>query len=115
MGSATFAMGGGRVYRVVFPDGTKIDPGTRVEVDPSYPGIGGDLRETCHRLEMLHPDTWLPPHNPVVDLWGKRGRAATGGTAAWLDPDGYRRFIRLWREALEAEFKAERAVAGLTR
>lgn len=115
MGSATYAMDvmdQGRVYRVVFPDGTKINAGTHIEVDPSYPGIGDDYRETFHRLEMLHPDIWLPPHNPVAHFWDKHERAATQGVAAWVDPDGYRRFVRLRREAFEAQVEAELAIAA---
>ncbi len=117
MGSTSFAMDvldGGQLLRVVFPDGTKINPGMHVEVDPSYPGIGDDLRRTYHRLEMLRPDIWLPPHNPVGDLWGKHERAATEGAAAWVDPDGYRRFVRLRREAFETQVEAELTAAGLT-
>jgi metallo-beta-lactamase class B len=83
----------GKPYLVVFPDGSGFNPGYRLAKDPIYPGIGEDFRRTHHFLEMLKPDIWLAQHNEYYDLEGKRKRAATEGVNAWIDPEGYRRFI----------------------
>jgi metallo-beta-lactamase class B len=80
----------GKLYHVVFPDGTSINPGYRVAMDPSYPGIGDDYRRTLHTLELLKPDIWLASHTEMFDFEGKRARAATEGVKAWVDPEGYR-------------------------
>jgi len=83
----------GRSYLVVFPDGAGFNPGYRLAKNPSYPGIADDYRRTHHMLEMLKPDIWLAQHNEYYDLAGKRQRAQTEGVNAWIDPEGYRRFI----------------------
>lgn len=111
-GSTAYVMDvvdGGRVYRIVFPDGTSINPGYRLVDDPSYPGIADDLRRTLHRLEMLKPDIWLPSHTDMFDFEGKRARVAKEGPAAWVDPEGYRRSVVKSREHFEALIEAEMA------
>lgn len=91
----------GKVYLVVFPDGAGFNPGYRIVQDPSYPGIEADYRRTHHRLEMLKPDIWATAHPEVSLMEEKRERAKTEGIAAWIDPEGYRRFVA--KEKLEFE------------
>ena len=83
----------GKAYVVAFPDGAGFNPGYRVANNPAYPGITGDYRRTHHALEMLKPDIWLAQHNEYYDLEGKRQRAQTEGVKAWIDPEGYRRWV----------------------
>lgn len=105
----------GKAYAVAFPDGAGFNPGYHVADDrPSYPGITGDYRNTLHFLEMLKPDIWGGHHTEYFDLDGKRERARTEGTRAWVDPEGYRRFIAGKRRAFEDELDAELGVAGST-
>lgn len=97
----------GKAYVVVFPDGAGFNPGYRVAKNPSYPGIENDFRRTHHVLEMLKPDIWLAQHNEYYDLEGKRKRAETEGVKAWIDPEGYRRFIGDKKRAFEDEVDTE--------
>jgi metallo-beta-lactamase class B len=75
--------------------------------NPSYPGISGDFRRTHHFLEMLKPDILLAQHNEYYDLYGKAERAKTEGVKAWLDPEGYRRFIAGKKRAFEDQVDDE--------
>jgi metallo-beta-lactamase class B len=59
----------------------------------------------------LHPDIWGGHHTEYFDLKGKRERAAIEGVKAWVDPEGYRRFIASKRRAFEDEVDAEMGVA----
>ena len=52
---------------------------------------------------MLKPDIWLAQHNEYYDLEGKRQRAETEGVKAWVDPEGYRRFVAGKKRAFEDE------------
>ena len=97
----------GKAYVVAFPDGAGFNPGYRVAKDPSYPGITDDYRNTHHALEMIKPDIWLAQHNEYYDLEGKRKRAETEGVNAWIDPEGYRRFIADKKRAFEDEVDEE--------
>jgi metallo-beta-lactamase class B len=101
----------GKGYVVVFPDGAGFNPGYRLAKDPSYPGIATDYRRTHHFLEMLKPDIWLAQHNEYYDFEGKRKRAETEGISAWIDPEGYRRFIAGKKRAFEDEVDLELGVA----
>jgi metallo-beta-lactamase class B len=104
----------GKAYVVAFPDGSGFNPGYRLVKNPSYPGIADDYRRTHHMLEMLKPDIWLAQHNEYYDLAGKRERAKTEGVAAWIDPEGYRRFIAGKKRAFEDEVDKELGVEQTT-
>ncbi len=97
----------GKAYIVAFPDGAGFNPGYRVAKDPSYPGIEDDYRNTHHEREMIKPDIWLAQHNEYYDLEGKRKRAETEGVKAWIDPEGYRRFVAGKKRAFEDEVDEE--------
>jgi metallo-beta-lactamase class B len=97
----------GKAYVVAFPDGAGFNPGYRLAKDPSYPGIADDYRRTHHVLEMLKPDIWLAQHNEYYDLEGKRLRARTEGVRAWVDPEGYRRFVAAKKRAFEDQVDKE--------
>jgi metallo-beta-lactamase class B len=100
----------GKAYVVAFPDGSGFNPGYRLVKNPSYPGIADDYRNTHHALEMIKPDIWLAQHNEYYDLEGKRKRAETEGVKAWVDPEGYRRFIAEKKRAFEDEVDEELGV-----
>jgi metallo-beta-lactamase class B len=100
----------GKAYVVVFPDGAGFNPGYRIAQNPSYPGIGDDYRNTHHFLEMLKPDIWLAQHNEYYDLEGKRKRAVSDGVKAWIDPEGYRRWVAGKKRAFEDEVDEELGV-----
>jgi hypothetical protein len=97
-----------KAYRVAFPDGAGFNPGYRVaQWPPSYPGITEDYRRTHHFLEMLKPDIWLAQHNEYYDCQGKRKRAETEGVKAWMDPEGYRRWVASKKRAFEDQVEEE--------
>lgn len=76
----------GKIYTLVFPDGTSINPGYRVFKNPSYPGIENNFRNTLHTPEMLRPDIWLSSHTDFFDFERKRNNAAKQGLTPGLIP-----------------------------
>lgn len=92
----------GRTYIIVFPCCTSVNPGYRLVVNPSYPGIAADFRRTIAMLESLKPDIWLPAHPNVFGFEGKRARAAKEGVQAWVDPDGYGQWVAKGKANFEA-------------
>lgn len=104
----TTVVDGGKVYLVAFPDGGGFNPGYRVAgPSPSYAGMTEDYRRTHHTWEMLKPDIWGGHHTEYFDLEGKRERAKTEGVKAWVDPEGYRRFVAGKKSAFEKEVDEE--------
>ena len=106
----TSVVDSGKAYKVAFPDGTSI-PGYRLVKDPSYPGIADDYRRSLGALAMLSPDIWLTAHPDMFGFASKRYVAARRGAAAYVDREGYRKFITDARENLEATIK-EQTVGG---
>ena len=84
---------GRQSYDVVFPCCLTVNPGYRLIVDPSYPGIADDYRRTIAMLESLKPDIWLPSHAEIFEFEARRARAVKEGVAAWTDPEGYGAWI----------------------
>jgi metallo-beta-lactamase class B len=109
-GSTTFIMrvvDRGKAYTVVFPNGTSVNPGYRLVRNPSYPGIADNYRRTFQLLATLKPDIWLDAHGDVFDFEGKREAATRDGPAAWVDPEGYRKWLAGSREKFQATVNAE--------
>lgn len=103
-GSTTFltkVTEGEKSFTVLFPNGTSVNPGYRVENNPSYPGIGDDYRRTYRTLLSLEPDIWLMPHNEAFDYETKLARSKTVGAKAWVDRDGYKKWATLQRQKFE--------------
>ena len=92
----------GHSYRVVFPGSTSVNPGARLVQNPSYPGIADDYRRSFRLLESLKPDIFLGAHVGVFDMDAKRPRAASEGAKAWVDPEGYLRYLGKSKETFEA-------------
>lgn len=109
-GSMTYTMNvvdNGTEYSVLFPNGTSINPGYRVVNRPSYPGIADDFLKTVETLESMKPDIWLMPHNEAYGYFAKQAKAATEGAKAWVDPDGYQKWIASVREKMETAIARE--------
>jgi metallo-beta-lactamase class B len=92
---------GASPYRVVFPDCTGVNGGTRLVKNPSYPEILGDYRRTFTLLESLEPDIFLAYHSDDFSFPAKRERAAREGVQAFVDPQGYRSFVAARKAKLE--------------
>lgn len=99
----------GKAYHVVFPDGAGFNPGYQIANPEEYLGINQDYRATLHFLETLRPDIWLGHHTEYFDLEGKRTHASEGAKA-WVDPEGYRRWVAGKRRAFEDEVDREMGV-----
>lgn len=110
-GCAVYSMtveDGGHSYAVVFADGTSVNPGTRLVKDPSYPGILEDYRHTFQILESLKPDIFLAYHVDDFGFPAKKVKAAKEGAQAFVDPEGYRKFIEGRKEKFEGLVEKER-------
>lgn len=116
-GSTTFVMDvvdKGTKYNVLFPNGTSVNPGYRVAKDPSYPGIADDFRRTFRTLAAFKPEVWIHPHTEAFGFEAKLARSAKEGAAAWVDPDGYKKWLTGAREKFEAAVEHETNVERKT-
>jgi len=56
---------------------------------------------------MLKPDIWLYPHNEGYNFEAKRTKSAQEAGKAWIDPEGYRKWVVAQREKFEATVNRE--------
>lgn len=99
-------------YKILFADGTGINPGYRLEVKPSYPGISENYKRTFATLESLKADIWLSPHPEQFDFETKRKLAETKGPAAFIDPEGYKKYVENARKKYAQTVEKEKAQAA---
>jgi metallo-beta-lactamase class B len=109
-GSASYTMKareGGRDYDVVIANMGSINPGLRLAVDPTYPGIAEDFAKTFRIQKALPVDVWVAGHASQYALHEKYKPGQTYNPAAFVDPEGYRaaveRHEKVYIEYLAAE------------
>ncbi|HXO18690.1 MAG TPA: subclass B3 metallo-beta-lactamase [Thermoanaerobaculia bacterium] len=100
----------GSHYDVVFVGSPTINPGVRLAVDPSYPGIAEDYATTFRVLKSLPCDVFLGAHGSFFGLSEKILRLKKGaGPNPFLDPQGYRAFVTRSEKVYLDQLKSERA------
>lgn len=98
---------GGRNYNVVFVGSTTV-PGYKLTDNAAYPNIAADYRETFRRLKKLPCDVFLASHGAFFGLREKIGLLARNPKRnPFVDPDGYRDFIRRTEDGFEAQLKEQ--------
>lgn len=113
-GSTTWVMNvtaEGKQYNVVFPDGTSVNPGYRLVVNPSYAGIADDFQKTFDTLGKIRADIWLRPHTDTLKLDLRRETSKKEGAKAWVDREGYVKWVEAQRAKYELQLVKERQSA----
>lgn len=96
---------GGKSYDVVVVGSPNVNPGYKLVNNAKYPGIAGDYERMFRVLKALKCDVFLGAHGAYYGMDEKLKR---GGGAAFIDPDGYKKFVA----DKEAEFRTKLAADG---
>jgi metallo-beta-lactamase class B len=109
-GSVSYTMKvreGERDYHVVIANMGSINPGKRLTVNPTYPGIAEDFAETFRRQKALPVDVWVAAHGSQYRLHEKYKPGQAYKPETFMDPAGYRAAVehteKLYLELLAAE------------
>ena len=109
-GSSSYLMTveeGGREYRVAIANMGTINPGKRLVVDPTYPGVADDFAETFRKQKALDVDVWVAAHGGQYGLHDKYEAGQAYDPDTFVDPDGFlaavERLEGLYLEQIEAE------------
>jgi metallo-beta-lactamase class B len=97
-----------RTLKAVFICSTSA-PGYKLIGNEKYPNIYADYRATFARLEKLQPDIFLSAHGQQFDLQGKIERMKKGGENPFIDPAGYRQYLKNSKAAIESAYKSQSA------
>ena len=102
----------GRTYDVAIVGSPNVNPGYRLIGNEKYPGIAADFERTFRVLASLPVDIFLGAHGSYFDMERKYERWKRGEKTAFVDPQGYREFVRdrelAFRRELARQTKIER-------
>lgn len=82
-----------------------------VRADPTYPGQGEDYCRSVAHLKSLSPDIFLAPHPGFFGMTEKLERLRAGDPQAFVERNGYRRYLDRAQAAIEQAL-AEQGHAG---
>ena len=103
---------GGKTYDVVVIGSPNVNPGYRLVDDKDYPEIADDFARTFRVLGSLPCDVFLGAHGGYYSMVAKyeRARRETGGNP-FVDPEGYRGYVRQKEDAFRRTLAAQRAAS----
>ena len=99
----------GKTYDVVVIGSPNVNPGYRLVNNDAYPRIAADYEKMFSVLKSLPCDIFLGAHGNYFDLETKYARRKGGDLAAFVDPEGYRKYVADKERAFRAELERQRA------
>jgi metallo-beta-lactamase class B len=109
-GTVTWTMdevGNGKTLHVVIVGSPNVNPGYKLVANKTYPHIADDYRSEFKVLESLPCDIFLGAHGGYFDLETKYDRWKKGDHNAFIDPDGYKRYIANRKQAFATELSRQ--------
>jgi metallo-beta-lactamase class B len=103
---------GGHTYNVVIVGSPNVNAGYKLVDNRRYPEIAADYEKTFRVLASLPCDVFLGAHGVYYNMDEKLKRLSTGGTNPFIDPAGYRAYVKEREEAFRAELAAQRRRAS---
>ena len=99
----------GKTYNVVIIGSPNVNPGYRLVNNTAYPGIAADYEKTFRVLKSLPCDIFLGAHGSYFDLETKYARLKEGAHTAFIDPEGYKKYVAEREQAFRNELAKQRA------
>jgi metallo-beta-lactamase class B len=96
-------------YNVVVIGSPNVNPGYRLVNNAAYPQIAADYEKMFRVLKSLRCDIFLGAHGNYFDLETKYARLKEGAAAAFVDPEGYEKYVAAKEQAFKTELAMQRA------
>lgn len=93
----------GKSYNAVIIGSPNVNPGYKLVGNTLYPRIAEDYERMFRVLKSLPCDYFLGAHGSYFDMETKYARLKEGIPTAFIDPDGYKKFVAEKDEAFRAE------------
>lgn len=100
---------GGQTYNVVIIGSPNVNPGYKLVNNAKYPQIAADYKRMFRVLKSLPCDIFLGAHGGYFDLERKYARLKENALVAFVDPEGYKKYVADREQAFKAEFAKQRA------
>ncbi len=98
---------GARTLHVVIVGSPNVNPGYKLVGSTTYPRIADDYRQGFQVLKSLRCDVFLGAHGGYFGMKGKYERWKAGDHDAYIDPEGYKRYIADREQTFEAEYRRQ--------
>jgi metallo-beta-lactamase class B len=102
---------GTKSYQAVIVGSPNVNPGYRLVKNAAYPAIADDYARGFKVLAGLPADLFLGAHGAYFDMEAKYARLQKGDTEAFVDRDGYRKFVTAKTAEFEAELRKQQTAA----
>jgi metallo-beta-lactamase class B len=99
---------GGKTYDVVIVGSPNVNDGYKLVNNAKYPQIAADYERMFRVLKSLPCDIFLGAHGSYFDMESKYARYKERGAAAFVDPEGYRKFVASKEQEFRAELQKQR-------
>jgi len=99
----------GQTYNVVVIGSPNVNPGYRLVNNTAYPQIAADYEKMFRVLKSLPCDIFLGAHGNYFDFETKYARLKGGALAAFVDPEGYKKYVADKEQAFKTELARQRA------
>ncbi|HWN11187.1 MAG TPA: subclass B3 metallo-beta-lactamase [Pyrinomonadaceae bacterium] len=93
----------GKTYNVVIIGSPNVNPGYKLVNNAAYPGIAADFEKTFRVLKAQPIDIFLGAHGAYFDLETKYPQLTKRGVAAFIDPEGYTKYVADREKAFRTE------------
>ena len=101
----------GKTYNAVIIGSLNVNPGYKLVNNSVYPGMAADFERTFRVLNGLPIDIFLGAHGSYFDLETKYPQLKNRGVAAFVDPEGYAKYVADREKAFRRELAKQAAAA----
>ena len=118
-GSSSYAMAvqeNGKTYNVLIANMGTINPGKKLLVEPTYPGVSEDFAATYRTQKAMPVDIWVAAHKSQYGFYYKYDRSKPYSPEPFVDPEGFvdavEKLEAIYRVQLQQEAKEHGAATG---
>jgi metallo-beta-lactamase class B len=99
---------GGKTYDVVIIGSPNVNPGYKLVGNTAYPQIAEDYERMWRVLKSLPCDIFLGAHGGYFGLLEKYPLMQEGRVNAFVDPDGYKKYVAEKEQEFHSELEKQR-------
>jgi len=97
-----------KTRNVVIIGSPNVNPGYKLVDNTAYPQIAADYEKTFRVLKSLPVDYFLGAHGSYFDMETKYKRFKAGDANAFIDPEGYMKYVNEREQAFRQELKKQK-------
>jgi metallo-beta-lactamase class B len=101
---------GGKTYDAVILGSANVNDGYKLVNNEKYPQIADDYEKTFRVLKSLPCDIFLGAHGNYFGMEAKYALAKTTPLVAFVDPEGYKKYVAGRETAFRNALAKQRAV-----